>query len=168
MRRVMSLLAILLVALSAVAILAQDSDSDDEEMMDMDYGLVSVPSEQSVDDTVASLQQILEEAGFIVPLVINHSANAANVDLELLPTQLVIFGNPNAGTPLMQNQRSIAIDLPQKYLVWEDEDGQVFITYNDPFYLGRRHGLEDMDERLTNVSNALANFAEQASVASDE
>jgi uncharacterized protein (DUF302 family) len=137
---------------------AQDDTDEDGEMM-ADDGLITIESEQSVEETVASIQAALEEAGFIVPLVIDHSANAANVDMELLPTTLIIFGNPNVGTQLMQNSRSVAIDLPQKMLVWEDEDGQVYITYNDPQYLADRHGIEDLDELLGNIANALDNFA---------
>ena len=154
--RLFRLMIVVVLLVGAVVTLAQDESPTLEE----DNGLVNVESEQSVDDTVASLGAILTEAGFAVPLILDHSANAARVDLELPPTRLIIFGNPNAGTPLMQTQRTIGLDLPQKMLVWEDEDGTVYITYNDPMFLARRHGLEDMDEPLTNISNALANFAE--------
>jgi uncharacterized protein (DUF302 family) len=154
--RIIRLVIVTVVLISAVAVLAQDEPATLEE----DNGLVTIESQQSVDDTVTSLEAILAEAGFAVPLILDHSANAARVDLELPPTKLIIFGNPNAGTPLIQAQRTIGLDLPQKMLVWEDDDGTVYITYNDPMFLARRHGIEEMDERLTNISNALANFAE--------
>jgi uncharacterized protein (DUF302 family) len=154
------MLFLMTVLISGVLVVAQDELSP---TLEEDNGLITVESQQSVDDTVASLEAILTDAGFAIPLILDHSANAARVDLELLPTKLIIFGNPNAGTPLMQAQRTMGLDLPQKFLVWEDEDGQVFITYNDPLFLARRHGIEEMDQPLTNISNALANFAGEAS-----
>ena len=84
-----------------------------------DSGLILTESAYDVDETVTRLVATLEEAGLTVVGTVNHAANAADVDQELRPTQLIIFGNPNLGTPLMQNSRTVAIDLPQKYLVWE-------------------------------------------------
>jgi uncharacterized protein (DUF302 family) len=78
--------------------------------------------------------------------------------MELPPTTLLIFGNPRLGTPLMQASRSVAIDLPQKMLVWEDE-GEVMVSYNDPQYLAARHGIEGKEEILETISNALENLA---------
>jgi len=75
---------------------------------------------------------------------------------------LIIFGNPKVGTPLMQCTQSVAIDLPQKSLIWEDENGQVWLSYNDPGYLARRHNIENCDEVLNKISNALGNFAKAA------
>ena len=74
--------------------------------------------------------------------------------------QLIIFGNPNVGTPLMQSNQAIAIDLPQKFLVWEDRHGQTHITYNDPFYLADRHAVTDQDTLLGNIANALDNLVQ--------
>ena len=93
---------------------------------------------------------------------INHAEGARNVGQELRPTELVIFGNPKVGTPLMQCGQTVAIDLPQKALVWQDEDGQVWITYNDPQYLAARHKVNGCKTVLDKVKNALKNFAEAA------
>ncbi len=125
-------------------------------------GLVTVQSAYSVEETLANLETALEENGLITVAVVDHSANAQNAGLELPPTRLVIFGNPNVGTPLMQSARTVAIDLPQKMLIYEDEAGDVYAAYNDPQYLAERHGLADMDEQLTTVSNALSNLANVA------
>jgi len=143
-----------------------DDDDDESEMSEegddseeMDNGLVVIPSNQSFDDTVASLLTALEEREFRVPLVLDHSAAAAGVDLELLPTTLIVFGNPNIGSPLMQNTQGIGLDLPQKFLVWEDAEGNVSIAYNSPFYLAQRHGLMGMDDVLEKVMGALDGLA---------
>ena len=125
-------------------------------------GLVTVQSAYSVEETLANLEAALEENGLITVAVVDHSANAANVGLELPPTRLVIFGNPNVGTPLMQAGRTVAIDLPQKMLIYEDEAGDVYAAYNDPQYLAERHALTGVDEQLAMVSNALSNLASAA------
>lgn len=138
---------------------ADESPEPSADPTTMANGLVTVPSANSVADTASMLQGALEAQGLTVFSVVDHAANAAGADLELLPTTLVLAGNPNLGTPLMQSSRSFAIDLPQKFLVWEDEAGEVFITYNDPQYLADRHGVSDQDEVLGKISSALANFA---------
>lgn len=124
-----------------------------------DNGLVLIESEFDVAETVSRLTATLEERGLTVVGTVDHGANATSVDLDLLPTQLIIFGNPNLGTPLMQNSRSVAIDLPQKYLVWEDTSGRTFVTYNSVPYLADRHGITGPEEVLNTVTGALANFA---------
>ncbi|NOK58041.1 MAG: DUF302 domain-containing protein [Chloroflexi bacterium AL-W] len=97
-------------------------------------GLITVQSAYSVAETVSRLQTTLADRGLTVVTTINHTANAQNVEQELAPTQVIVFGNPNLGTPLMQNQQTTGLDLPQKFLVWEDANG-VNVTYNDPQYL---------------------------------
>ena len=82
--------------------------------------------------------------------------------MSLRPTEVVIFGNPKVGTPLMNCAQSVAIDLPQKALIWQDEAGEVWLAYNDPAYLAGRHKIEGCDEVLKKVSGALANFAAAA------
>ena len=131
----------------------------------MDDGLITVPSAYGVDDTAERLRAALEERGLTVLGVVDHAANAAGANLELPPTTLILAGNPNLGTPLMQSSRSFAIDLPQKFLVWEDEAGDVHITYNDPQHLADRHGVTDQDEVIETITNALANFAAGAAAA---
>ena len=125
-------------------------------------GVVSVQSPHDVSTTIDKLTAVLESKGMNVFGRVNHSQNAKNVDLELRPTELLIFGNPKAGTPLMNCAQSVALDLPQKMLAWQDEAGNVYLGWNDPMYLKDRHGIEGCDEVLGNVSDALANFAKAA------
>ena len=124
-----------------------------------DKGLITVESNLSVDEAVAALQAAIKEAGFVVPAVINHAANAQNVGKQLRPTQLIIFGNPNLGTNFIQANQQIAIDMPQKFLVWEDVDGKVYITYNDPDYLKNRHAIEGLDDLFEKLAGGVGNFA---------
>jgi uncharacterized protein (DUF302 family) len=108
-------------------------------MTTQDKGLVTVPSNHSVDDTVAKLETMLAEKQVKVFAVIDHSGEAKRAGLEMHPTKVLIFGNPKGGTPLMVAAPSTAIDLPLKLLVWEDGEGKVWITYNSPQYLQERH-----------------------------
>lgn len=127
-----------------------------------DNGMVVMESPHTVDETQARLEQALEENDLILVTVVAHDQNAANVDLELRPTRLVIFGNPNVGTQLMQAAQTIAIDLPQKMLIWEDEDGAVYVAYNDPAYLATRHDVPGLQDLIDNISGALEGLAEAA------
>ncbi len=124
-------------------------------------GLVTAPSQSDFATTVQQLETALAENDLKVVATVDHAANAQSADLTLRPTTLFIFGNPKAGTPLMQAAQTTAIDLPQKMLVWEDESGGVFVSYNDPAYLGERHGLGD-EAGLGGVADALAGLAEAA------
>ncbi|MBE9136979.1 DUF302 domain-containing protein [Nodosilinea sp. LEGE 07088] len=125
-------------------------------------GLVIKPSPYSVEETESRFIQTLESQGLNVFATVDHAQNAAGAGLELPPTRVVIFGNPKAGTPLMQCQQSIGIDLPQKLLIFQDEQG-VQIAYNDPRYLGGRHRLEGCGARvIANVAEALNGLTEQA------
>ncbi|PCM43993.1 DUF302 domain-containing protein [Marinobacter sp. ANT_B65] len=125
-------------------------------------GLIVVKSNHSVAATADKLETVLSEKGMKVMNRIDHAAGAESAGLELRPTEVVIFGNPKVGSPLMQCAQSVAVDLPQKALVWEDESGQVWLGYNDPQYLKARHSIEGCDAVLEKVSNALANFAKAA------
>ncbi len=122
-------------------------------------GLITVKSAHDVATTVTKLQEIVESKGMNVFGRVNHGAGAEKAGVELLPTELLIFGNPKVGSPLMACSRSIAIDLPQKALVWEDADGVVWLAYNDPEYLKARHATEGCDEVFAKVTGALAAFA---------
>ena len=95
---------------------------------------------------------------------INHGEGAEKVGKRLRPTELIIFGNPKVGTPLMQCGQSVAIDLPRKALIWEDEAGQVWLSYNDPKYLARRHGIKGCDEVIKKIEDALGNFVKTATM----
>jgi uncharacterized protein (DUF302 family) len=125
-------------------------------------GLINVKSSHDVKNTADRLENILKEKGMNVFLRINHTEGARKVGQELRPTELLIFGNPKVGTPLMQCSQTTAIDLPQKALVWQDESGQVWLTYNDPQYLATRHGIDGCKAVLDKVQNALKNFAQAA------
>ncbi|MGM0570522.1 DUF302 domain-containing protein [Marinobacter sp.] len=125
-------------------------------------GLVKVKSEHPVAATADKLANAITGKGLNIFARVNHTEGAEEAGMELRPTELIIFGNPKAGTPLMQCAQSVGIDLPQKALIWEDEDGEVWLGYNDPEYLKERHGMEDCDEPLENVGKVLENFAEVA------
>jgi uncharacterized protein (DUF302 family) len=98
---------------------------------------------------------------------IDHAAAAAAVGMELRPTELVIFGNPRAGTPIMQAVQTVGIDLPLKALVWQDEGRTTWLAYNDPQWLAQRHGVGAwLDRTLHAMANALAAAAREATAAS--
>src|SRR5437667_7431238 len=113
-------------------------------------GIVSVPSKYSVPDTLQRLESIVTSHGLTVFARIDFGGDAAKVGLRMRPTQLLIFGNPQSGTPVMIASPSIAIDLPLKALAWQDATGQVWLSYNTPEYLKDRHGLPD--ELVKNIS----------------
>lgn len=106
-----------------------------------DSGLVSVRSAHGVAETLDRLEQAAREAGIVIAARIDHGASAAKAGQTLRPTALLLFANPKLGTPLMQARQTIGIDLPLKALAWEDERGQVWLTYNAPAYLAGRHNL---------------------------
>ena len=125
-------------------------------------GLVSVPSNHDVQTTVDKLVTALKAKGLTVFAQVNHSAGAEKAGMNLAPTQLVIFGNPKVGTPLMKCSRTVGIDLPQKALIWQDPAGKVWLTYNDPAYLSERHGLGECAKVIAKVTGILAKFAKVA------
>jgi uncharacterized protein (DUF302 family) len=104
-------------------------------------GLITVASRFSVSETLDRLTAAITSAGLLVFARINHARNAEEVGLELRPTELLIFGNAKGGTPLMQDKQTAGIDLPVKALVWEDEKGTVWLTYNEAAWLATRHEL---------------------------
>ncbi len=107
----------------------------------MDNGIIDVVSHYSVPETLARLQSILQEKGIAVFALIDHSGEAEKAGLKMRPTQLLIFGSPKGGTPLMVAAPRLAIDLPLKALAWEDDQGKIWLSYNSPEYLQRRHGF---------------------------
>jgi uncharacterized protein (DUF302 family) len=106
-----------------------------------DSGLVSVRSAHGVPETLDRLEQAAREAGVAIAARIDHAANAAKAGQTLRPTALLLFANPRLGTPLMQARPTMGIDLPLKALAWQDEQGQVWLTYNAPSHLAARHNL---------------------------
>lgn len=108
-----------------------------------DNGIISRPSNHSVDETVARVKGILQTKGIMLFALVDHSGEAEKAGLEMRPTKLLIFGNPKAGTPLMVASPGCAIDLPLKILVAEDANGKVSLSYNSAAYLRARHNLPD-------------------------
>jgi uncharacterized protein (DUF302 family) len=125
----------------------------------MDRGITELPSIHSVDETVERLQNVLRERGLTLFALVDHSGEAEKVGLHMAPTKLIIFGSPKAGTPLMLAAPSVAIDLPLKILVRQDQDGKTRVSYNTPEYLRERHGFPA--ELVSNIAavSALASAA---------
>lgn len=105
-------------------------------------GIVRMPSQHPVATTLERLESLLKERGIMIFARIDFSGDAARAGLTMRAEQMLIFGNPKAGTPLMQSAPTAGLDLPLKALVWEDGDGKTSIAYNDPGYVVRRHGLD--------------------------
>jgi len=124
-------------------------------------GIVEVASRYAVEETVKRLESVLAERGVRVFAVIDHSGEAEKVGMKMRPTKLVIFGNPKGGTPLMVAAPSLAIDLPLKALVAEDEGGKVWVTHNSPEYLQQRHRVpEDLIKNISVVGALVAKAVE--------
>jgi uncharacterized protein (DUF302 family) len=124
-------------------------------------GIVNKPSRHSVDETLAKLQTILQAKGIAVFAMVDHSGEAAKVGMKMRPTKLLIFGNPKGGTPLMLAAPSIALDLPLKILIWEDDQGKVWVSYNTPEYLAERHDLPShLTENIAIIATLAGNIAE--------
>jgi uncharacterized protein (DUF302 family) len=104
-------------------------------------GIIHKSSNHSVDETLRKLRDFLEAKGIAIFALVDHSGEAKKVGMQMPNTKLLIFGNPKGGTPLMLAAPSIAIDLPLKILVWEDDQGKAWVSYNSPEYLAERHGL---------------------------
>ncbi|AXT61022.1 DUF302 domain-containing protein [Aquimarina sp. AD10] len=125
-------------------------------------GIVTKTSSKSFEETYNTLVEVItNNPNLKIIAELNHQANAASVGLELNPTRIIMFGNPKLGTPLMQNAQSIGLDLPQKILVWQDND-VVKVSYNDPTYLQERHGVEGKDEILQKIKGALDGLTNKA------
>ncbi|HEY3916976.1 MAG TPA: DUF302 domain-containing protein [Stellaceae bacterium] len=126
-------------------------------------GLVTIPSRHGVKDTIDRLEAAVKAKGMTVFARIDHAAGATAAGLALRPTELLIFGNAKAGTPLMQAHQAIGIDLPLKALAWEDAGGKVWLAYNDPGWLAARHGIGATSAAITSaMAAALAAFAKHA------
>lgn len=115
-----------------------------------DNGIIDIPSNHAVEQTVERLKGILAAKGVTLFALVDHSGEAEKAGMKMRPTKLLIFGSPKAGTPLMLAAPSVAIDLPLKILVWEDGEGTAWVSYNSPAYLQQRHGLPH--ELLQNIA----------------
>ena len=124
-------------------------------------GLVTVKSPYSVLATMDRFEALVKQRGLTVFARIDHAAGAAKIGKTLRPTQLIIFGNPQGGTPFMECAQTVGIDLPLKVLVWEDAYSQVWLGYNDPEYLAKRHGVTKCPV-VENLQKALAGLAASA------
>jgi uncharacterized protein (DUF302 family) len=108
---------------------------------ELNQGLVHLESPCTVTETLTRLERLVRSKGLTVLARIDHSGDAARVGLEMRATELLIFGNPKAGTPLMIASPTVAIDLPLKALAWEDADGKVWLSFNSSGYLAERHSI---------------------------
>ncbi len=122
-------------------------------------GLVAIDSPYSVSETMDRLEKVVRDKGFRVFARIDHAKGAKGVGLALRPTQLLIFGNPNKGTLMMQSNQTAAIDLPMKYLVWKDAAGKVHVGWNDPAWMAARHHITDRAKLVEGMTGALKKFA---------
>lgn len=148
---------------SAQSISGNDSPSSKETTMatTTDSGITSIPSNHSVDQTVEKLKGMLQTKGVKLFALVDHSGEAEKVGTKMHPTKLLIFGSPQAGTPLMLAAPTSAIDLPLKILMWEDAQGKVWVSYNAPAYLQRRHGIpEELLQNIAVVESLAAKAAE--------
>lgn len=148
-RRFLSSLAIGTLLAVPQALLAQSS------------GIESLTSQHGIDQVDERLRAVLDDRGMTLVTVIDHAANAGKVDLSLPPTRTFVFGNPEVGTPMMQCQGSMALDLPQKMVIRETDEG-TRLEWNHPDYLAERHGLGDCELPLNKVAGALEGIATEA------
>ena len=124
-----------------------------------DQGIINKSSNHSVDQTVEKLKGMLRAKGVTLFALVDHSGEAEKAGMKMRPTKLLIFGSPKAGTPVMLAAPSIAIDLPLKILIWEDGQGKVWVSYNNPAYLQERHNVPQ--ELLKSIA-LVETFADQA------
>ncbi|MDH5516792.1 MAG: DUF302 domain-containing protein [Gammaproteobacteria bacterium] len=120
-----------------------------------DDGLITKKSKYSVSETLDRLENVLKKKGITVALRWKHDAKAKSVNVDLRPTELLIFGNPKIGSHMFTSNQTSGIDLPLKALAWKDQNGDVFLSYNDPAYIAKRHHIENRAKTLEKMSAAL-------------
>lgn len=147
-------LAILVLVLAATA--AQSAETPEVE------GLVVKKSPHSATVTIDRLAKLLKDKGITVAARWSHHEKAGAVDIELRPTELLIFGNPRVGSHFFTSAQSAGIDLPMKALAWKDATGQVWLGYNDPRYIAERHGIDDRPEIVEKMTKALDKLTDTA------
>lgn len=128
-------------------------------------GLITLPSSHGPEETMSRFEAEVRAKGMMVFAHIDHAAGAAAVGLSLRPTDLLIFGAAKGGTPLMQSTQTVGIDLPLKALVWQDASGKTWLSYNDPSWLAKRHGLTHVGAPLDAMAAALGAMAKTATTA---
>jgi len=131
-------------------------------MADEVDGLIKMKSMHSVTVTIDRLANIVKKKGITVALRWNHSAKANKLGIKMRPTELLIFGNPKLGSHIMTSEQTAAIDMPLKAIAWKDANGQVWLGYNDPAYIARRHHITNRDEVVAKISKALASMTAKA------
>lgn len=126
-------------------------------------GVITKISSKNFEHTYKSLKEVISNnPNLNIVAELDHKANAATVDLKINPTKVILFGNPKLGTPLMKNAQIIGLDLPQKMLVWEDDEGIVRVSYNDPKHVTLRHGFNANEEVLDTIALALDSISNKA------
>jgi uncharacterized protein (DUF302 family) len=149
----------MLAVVVALALIAAVTTTDAFARSD---GIVAKPSAYSVKETMDRLERILKAKGFTVYARIDHGAAARSINQGMAPAEVLIFGMPKISTPLMQSNINIGIDLPLKALAYQEPDGQIYLTYNHPGYLVRRHEINDMNRLVSAISRILANLTDDA------
>lgn len=130
--------------------------------MKVNNGLIVKQSAYDVAETLDRLETIVKKKGITVFARINHAKGAESVSINMEPTELLIFGNPKLGSPLMLSQRTAAIDLPLKAIAWKDKDGKVWLAYNSPEYIANRHDIKDKEAIIKKMTGALNKFSDFA------
>lgn len=125
-------------------------------------GLVVKQSPHSAAETLDRLENVLKKKGISIVTRWNHAEKAAGVDIPLRDTELLLFGNPALGSHMFTSQQTAGIDLPMKALAWKDENGQVWLGYNDPLYIADRHGIEDRGDVIKKMQGALDKLSDAA------
>jgi len=151
----MNFIKIAFAALCAASVSVAGQAADNE-------GFITKSSRYSVDETLDRLEAVLKSKGLTIFARIDHAAGAEKANLKLPATQLLIFGNPKAGTPLMASNRLVGIDLPLKALAWADEAGKVWLAYPSMEAIKQRHGITDRDVVFTKIAGALDKLTDAA------
>ena len=125
-------------------------------------GLTSIESTFGPKETMDRLEAEIHQKGMNVFARIDHAAGAANVGLALAPTELIIYGNPRGGTPLMQSVQTVGIDLPLKALVWQDAANKTWLSYNEPAWIAQRHGVAGAESTIDKMADLLSAIAREA------
>ncbi|VAW79085.1 hypothetical protein MNBD_GAMMA12-375 [hydrothermal vent metagenome] len=127
-----------------------------------DNGLITKKSKNTADDTINKLEKVLRSKGITIFARVSHTKGAKGVKIPLRKTELLIFGNPKLGTHFFTSNQTAGIDLPLKALAWKDAKGQVWLTYNNPAYIAKRHGIKDRSKIVMKMTGALKKFTDIA------
>lgn len=139
-----------------------ESDNQEKPVSTPETGLVHVASAHNAAETLQRFEKILQEKKVEIFARVDHAQGAQKVGMKLRPTTVILFGNPQVGTPLMQSRQTAGIDLPLKVLIWEDEAGKVWLTYNRADYVAERHGIGDREDTVKAMNGALEALARAA------